>query len=465
MILFYCIITISIPKQIDPYANPPKRQFNIPTNESSFHQRISYHNESGPFSSYLQGIRATRVESMPDICRQNGLYSISVDHLTYDSFWTLSRNTGNEDQSFLQSSTPGSKLFCEFYGCKVALYAFRNSNYGGIKIYIDNVLVETVSTSSGSGLAKVWEKLDLKYGSHKFEAECETTNPIRIYGVLVQAGQDNDNHYINVCSQTITNGGNNCNSANEPIKKHWWSNVVGTLTYTFVGTRFWLTGTTGNHNSGHLTIDGGPQIPVNGAGGRYMTTLLYQSEPLELKTHTVVVTTGTKFELSDFIYIQKPHNAVYVDLQEIRAENWVTHEETAISTSSQDARINFQFYGTKFWIIGDKGMFKVGPESNEKEIDQSTLTTTYNVLYESNSLPLDYYTSFYIKNAAASQLIIRNIFTINEAIMIPCKQNTLGVANLTGSFTRELIPGTEFEYAKITAANAQIRFSGSQFWL
>ena len=95
--------------------------------------------------------------------------------LVYTGTWTNDQNESFDEGTARYASDAGASVAYTFTGTAIRWYGQNDTNFGSAKVYIDDVLIETVDVNGEAAVCQLlFEATGLAAGSHTIRIECET---------------------------------------------------------------------------------------------------------------------------------------------------------------------------------------------------------------------------------------------------------------------------------------------------
>ncbi|KAK8881269.1 hypothetical protein M9Y10_004003 [Tritrichomonas musculus] len=432
----------------------------------------------------------------------DGLINITCDQFTYEGGWVKCHD--NERWADIGSYTndAGGKISYKFTGSRVHAFSLRQNRDGekrcNAKFFIDNKEICEINLFPTTTHHQVVFSSDyLPFGEHTIEiAHGEVSGgPIIFCSFYVDPLPKIGGEKLGYNDIKGNDKSDNWEYKNEENKTPYFTttNINAFVIFKFHGTRFWLTGIRDStYGKFDLIIDEESHIEIDETKGisnfayperAYNNAiLLYESDVLQLKDHTVKIVNkdNKRITIINLLYSTQPHNAILIPAEEIKFdENWNKEDDGGYSTTKDNSIAEINKYFNQFWIIGNKTpkQGKMNIYYNDEyqlDINPPEIETIFDkeiLFYELKNIKHNSY-DLKIKKTSTSgdinteeSLHINYCYYLNEkSFTIPSETITIETSGMTQSSSGWTQSGDNL-YSEVEGSTITVEVPCSQFWV
>lgn len=263
------------------------------------------------FSDYLL-VKAVEITSPdPDpVDPEEGFQSVEANDpvLVYTGTWHDDNSDLFHGGDARYTSDAGASVELTFVGTGVRWYGQKDTNFGSATVYLDNELIDTVSVNGSMAAGqKLYEILDLPYGTHTIKIVC--TTPVIDIDRFTYTSVIPDSSYITVeeDSENLTYAGNWVTDTNAVFSSGGakFTNENGSyveLSFTGSAVR-WYGQKDTNFGSAEIYLDGELVNTVDVNGPMTVGALLFEASGLTPGVHTIrIVCAAPVIDVDYFTY-------------------------------------------------------------------------------------------------------------------------------------------------------------------
>lgn len=244
---------------------------------------------------------------------------IKTYRITATDFSIITGKWETVNGNLRSTSANNATITTDFFGVKLFIQAISFTHTSSIEVSIDDELIGTVfiPQRDNEEVLDIYINNSLSFGHHKLTLKHTGGINFALNSILVQPSIDNEIDHFTI-PNCVQNAGNSQwqISSRDDYDYRCFTPQSATHTFTFYGSRFYLTGTNDpNHQTAKIQIDNGPEITLNEQAGIRSTFVpIYKSEVLPLGYHNVKVTATGVFEIAALISWRRPLNAIFRQL-------------------------------------------------------------------------------------------------------------------------------------------------------